>query len=155
MCASRMALAVVLIACLGAGSLYDIVTGREHWPFSPYPMFAAIDQNRTLSVLRLVGVTAEDTPREIPLLDSRLIAPFDQCRLSTALSRTYFSARRPLIHEMLRDSLERYDALRIAGEHDQPPLGAVRLYEMRWTLDPAGRNVATPDERPKATTGVG
>jgi hypothetical protein len=29
----------VLIAGVIGGSLYDIVTRQEHWPFSNYPMF--------------------------------------------------------------------------------------------------------------------
>ena len=141
-----MAVHLLILGLVGA-SAYDIASGREHWPFSPYPMFSAVEQVPTLQLLRVVGVT-RDGGREIPLLDSQLIAPFDQCRLSTAFSRTYNNqARRPLTVAMLRDCYDRYEALRSAGQHDGPPLQAVRLYEMKWTLDPEGRNVETPDEK--------
>jgi len=82
------------------------------------------------------------------LLDSNLIAPFDQCRLTSALSRTYTdTSRRSQIHEQLRDCLDRYEERRRAGLHDGEPLAGVRLYEMQWTLQPDAANVETPDSR--------
>jgi len=82
------------------------------------------------------------------MLDSEVIYPFDQCRLTSALSRTYHDIdRRYLIREQLRDCLNRYEARRRAGDHAGPPLAAVRLYEMYWTLDADASNVATPDAR--------
>ena len=149
MSAPRLLFVNLLAAVLVLGSLYDIATGREHWPFSPYPMFATVDRGRTLTSLRLMGVTAEPTPREIPLLDAGLIQPFDQCRLTTAFSRIYSSVdARPRLREMLRDSLNRYAAMKKAGTPgDAPPLRAIRLYEMKWTLEPDARNVDRPDDR--------
>ena len=148
MSGGRFAVALALIAGTAGGSLYDIATDREHWPFSPYAMFSNVEREPTLDALRLYGVTREPAAREIPLLDSRLIQPFDQCRLSTALARTYHNpARRPLIAAMLLDALERYERLRSGGEHDGPPLEAVRLYDVRWTLDPNATNVTAPDRR--------
>jgi len=77
-----------------------------------------------------------------------LIEPFDQCRLATALARTYNNpSRRALTDAMLSDVLTRYEQRREAGEHDGPRIIAVRLYRMRWRLDPEARNVDTPDER--------
>jgi glycosyltransferase involved in cell wall biosynthesis len=84
----RIVLVQLLIAVLVGGSAYDIITGREHWPFSPYPMFSTVERAPTLDVLRLFGVSDEPSPREIPLLDQDAIAPFDQARLATALART-------------------------------------------------------------------
>ena len=89
-----------------------------------------------------MGVPARRGNGEIALLDSDLIAPFDQCRLSTALARTYNNpARRALTNLMLADVLRRYENARRAGKHDGPPLAAVRLYRMQWHLDPGARNV--------------
>ena len=77
-----------------------------------------------------------------------LIHPFDQCRLTSALSRAYTDPlRRPMVHEQLRDVLERYEMRRAAGDHEGPPLEEVRLYEMRWTIGADAGNVATPDSR--------
>ncbi len=137
-----------LLAVLIGGSLYDIRTGREHWPLSPYPMFSIVARDPSLRCLRIVGVIAGGAGQEIPLLDSQLIQPFDQCRLTSALSRTFTDPqRRSAIHEQLRDCFGRYEARRAAGEHDGPPIDGVRLYEMVWTLDADAGNVSAPDSR--------
>jgi len=143
---SRVAFVYLLLAVLVGGSLYDIRTGREHWPLSPYPMFSIVEQEPSLRCLRIVGVGAGG--REVTLLSNDLIAPFDQCRLTSALSRTYTDAsRRGQIHEQLRDCLDRYEERRRAGLHDGEPLAGVRLYEMQWTLQPDAANAETPDSR--------
>jgi glucosyl-dolichyl phosphate glucuronosyltransferase len=145
---ARVLFVDLLLALLIGGSFYDIYTGREHWPVSPYPMFSIVEREPSLRCLRIVGVSAGAGGQEIILLDSDLIAPFDQCRLTSALSRTYSDeARRPRIHEQLRDCLDRYEQRRRAGLHDGAPLDGVRLYEMRWTLQPDASNVSTPDSR--------
>jgi glycosyltransferase involved in cell wall biosynthesis len=138
----------LLLAILVGASAYDIVKAREHWPFSPYAMFAAAEREPTLDALRLMGVTSETPAREIPLLDEGMIEPFDQARLSTALARMYHSPeRRPLIRQALRNCLDRYENLRVSGHHNGPPLRAVRLYQAHWALDPQGRNRDVPDAK--------
>jgi len=137
-----------LLVVLVGGSMYDIERGREHWPFSPYPMFSVVDHEPTVRCLRLVGVTGDATPRELLLIENALIHPFDRCRLTSAFSRARSDPqRRSAIREQLRDCLERYEARRRAGEHHGPPLRAVRLYDMQWTLAPDAANVDTPDTR--------
>jgi glycosyltransferase involved in cell wall biosynthesis len=136
----------LLMVLLVGGAAYDIVTGTEHWPFSPYPMFSTVAREPIAESVRVMGVTDEPVPREIPLRDRRMVAPFDQCRLSTVLAGAVNNpARRPLAHEMLRDCLDRYEAQRASGRHDGPPLQAVRLYKMTWNLDPAAVNVDRPE----------
>jgi glycosyltransferase involved in cell wall biosynthesis len=144
----RVVLVHCLVVTIVGASLYDIRTGREHWPVSPYPMFSEVERIPALDAIRLFGVTDEPTPREIPLNDSNLIAPFDQARLSNALRLTYNDlSRRTLVTDMLSDCLFRYERRRISGEHDGPALQAVRLYNLHWTLDPRAANVDTPDSR--------
>jgi GT2 family glycosyltransferase len=144
----RVALVHVLLAIMVGASLYDIRTGTEHWPFSPYPMFSEVERVPALDAFRLFGVTNEVAPREIPLLDSDMIAPFDQARLSAALRLTYNDpSRRPLVADMLSDCLFRYERRRVSGQHDGPALSAVRLYALHWTLDPHAANVNAPDSR--------
>jgi hypothetical protein len=144
----RLVFVHALLGVLIGGSLYDIRTGREHWPLSPYPMFSLVEPEATLRTLRIVGVETGTAQHEIFLLDADLIHPFDQCRLTSALSRAYTDPlRRPMVHEQLRDVLERYEMRRAAGDHEGPPLEEVRLYEMRWTMGADADNVATPDSR--------
>jgi glycosyltransferase involved in cell wall biosynthesis len=145
---SRLALVHVLLAVLLGASAYDIITGREHWPISPYPMFSSVERQATLDGVRLFGVTDEAPPREIPLLDRSMIAPFDQTRLSTAMARAIADpGRRPLVDDMLRDCLLRYQRLRALGTNAGPSLRAIRLYDVHWTLDSEAANVDSPDRR--------
>ena len=145
----RRSIVNLFVASLLAGSLYDIVTDQEHWPFSQYPMFSSVEREPTLRSLRLFGVP-EGSAGEFPLLNRDLIAPFDQCRLTTALARTYYNRdRRPLLAAMLRDSLTRYEAGRETGLHTGPRLRAVRLYELTWRLNPRGGS--DPDAAPSQT----
>lgn len=68
------ALAHVLIAGVILGSAYDIASRQEHWPFSNYSMFAAINRATVLEWPGLFGVTADgseialDQPRSRQLI---------------------------------------------------------------------------------------
>jgi glucosyl-dolichyl phosphate glucuronosyltransferase len=137
------ALAAVLIG----GSAFDIVTDQEHWPFSQYPMFSAVETSRTFESLRLFGVPASGGP-EIALLDYHYLEPLDQCRLSTALSWMSKEADAP---ERLRDVVgtiyARYEDRRTSAHHAGPRLRGIRLYRCRWRLDDRASNADHPDTR--------
>ena len=136
----------VLAAGLIGGSAYDIATDQEHWPFSQYPMFSGVWRSHTFTWLRLFGVTADGG--EFPLDSNEHVAPFDQSRLPKAMKRMLEEpdgASR--IHAAVADCLARYEDLRRAEVHDGPPLVAMRLYELEWTIDTAGANVDRPDRR--------
>ena len=138
------AVIVLLIGC----SLYDIITGREHWPFSPYAMYAGVQRERSLSAVQLFGVTEENTQYEIPLNSFQYIQPFDPSRLSTALARMENNPERErLLHEALRDCLKRYEKLRVDGRHQGPRLQGLRLYELQWSLEPWAGNADRPSSR--------
>jgi len=144
----RMLLLHAVIALLISGSLYDIVTFGEHWPFSSYRMYSNLQRERSLSSVRLFGVTKEEPHREIPLLAFQHIQPFNQSRLAVALRRLNLKPQRQqLLDEALRDCLTRYETLRRVGRHDGPPLQGIRLYRLQWQLDPRARNVDQPDHR--------
>ncbi len=137
-----------------AGSLFDIATGREHWPFSPYPMFSSIEREPVEEKVRLYGVPLGEsngggatTDEEFPLLDEAAIQPFDEARLASGLRKLQRRGDDPALRAAMSDVLARYETLRLAGQQDGPPLQAVRLYELSWTLDPLARNVDTPDAR--------
>jgi GT2 family glycosyltransferase len=142
----RLLAAHALVALLIGGSAYDIVTGQEHWPFSPYPMFSSVESSRTLDSLLLVGVPADPGAGEFPLRAAAFIAPFDQCRLNTAMLRARSAqddgAR---LHAMLEDTFSRYEDQRRRGAHDGPPLRAVRVYDARWELAADGANADRPE----------
>lgn len=145
---TRIWLANAVIAVIIGGSLFEYLAGAENWPFSRYPMYSGVQRERSFSVLRLFGVTDEERPHEIPLTDFRYIQPLDEIRLWIASDRML---RHPnsqqLLSEALRDCLARYEALRLAGRHEGPPLQGIRLYRLSWELDPWARNIEQPDRR--------
>ena len=63
----RVWLVYAILAAIVGGHLVEIVTQREHWPFSPYPMWSMASTSWDLQDHRLYGVTDEPTPREILL----------------------------------------------------------------------------------------
>jgi hypothetical protein len=141
----RRALINIVLGALIAGSAYDIVTDQEHWPFSQYPMFSGTWRSPRFTWLRLFGVTADG--RELALDGNRYIAPFDQSRLPKALRRMMEERDGPArIRTALPDLLSRYEQLR-GDTHDGPPIVALRLYELEWTILPDARNVDHPDAR--------
>ncbi len=109
-------------------------------------MFSVSWRSHTFTWLRLFGVTADG--REFPLASNKYIAPFDQSRLPKALRHMLdepdAAAR---VRTAVADCLARYDALRDERAHDGPPLVAMRLYELEWTIDPTAANVDRPDHR--------
>jgi hypothetical protein len=146
----RLWMVYAVLAVIVGGSFFDIITGREHWPFSPYPMYAAVRQDRTLTLMRLYGVTEDTPPREIPLVALQDIQPFSPSALQNSLSRIsgYRKPdRRVLLEKALGDRLDCYEALRRAGRHSGPVLRGVRLCRVHWKLDPWARNVDRPDRK--------
>jgi hypothetical protein len=143
---ARRAFINVVAGSLIAGSAYDIILDQEHWPFSQYPMFSVVWRSPSFAWLRLFGVTADG--REFPLDANRYIAPFDQSRLPKALKRILEgpdgNAR---VRTALADCLTRYEDLRQQGRHEGPPLVAMRLYQLEWTIDRNAANVDRPDRR--------
>jgi hypothetical protein len=142
----RRAFVNLVLIGLIAGSAYDIATDQEHWPFSQYPMFSGAWKSPTFTWLRLFGVTADG--REFPLDENRFVAPFDQSRLPKSLRRMLQTpdgdAR---IQAALPDLFTRYERLRRKAAHEGPPIVALRLYELEWTIDPNAANVDHPDAR--------
>lgn len=145
MSVARRTLINTIIVGLLAGSAYDVVTDQEHWPFSQYPMFSGVWRSSTFTWLRLFGVTADGS--EFPLDRNQYVSPFDQSRLPKALKQIVDAHGAAGARAALSDCLARYEALRRDRRHDGPPLAALRLYELEWTIDPDGANVDRPDRR--------
>lgn len=137
-----------LIVVIVVGTLSEYVTGAENWPFSSYSMYSRVKHGRQQIVLRVFGLTDEETPREVPLIAYRYIQPFDHLRLWFGLAQIIRKKDgERLAREALQDCLARYEARRRNGRHDGPPLQAVRLYRLTWELDLLLLKVDRPDRR--------
>jgi hypothetical protein len=143
-----------LIAAIIGGSAFDIVRQGEHWPFSSYGMYSAVERTRTLSVIRLFGVVAgSERDVEVQLVDYDALQPLDQARVAAGLewiiAMTYGdeTKRREQLTRAIADIGQRYEDLRREGINDGPRLRALRLYRVFWQLDPWARNVNTPDRK--------
>jgi hypothetical protein len=143
----RLLLVYGLGAVIFGGALFDLIRDTEHWPFSAYPMFSDIPTN-TLSMLRLYGVVQRSPLVEIQLDSNLYLQPFDTSRVADALDHARQENR---LDEAVTDCLTRYEALRRAGRHQGPPLVAMRLYQVTWTLDLSARNVDRPDRKEQLT----
>lgn len=144
----RVWLVYALLALIVGGSAVDVLFKFEHWPFSWYPMYASRQNQRSLRIPLIYGVTASGTPQEIELQDLDSLRPFDNSRLKSWLGdaiRDPNSTSR--LRTALQDILRRYEAGRVAGRHAGPPLQAARLYWTYWDLEPWASNRATPTQR--------
>ncbi len=144
----REFLVYAVIFIIIGGSVFDIITQREHWPFSPYSMFSTVRREYSLTRLRLFGLTDIDSSRELPLNEPRYIQPLGDKHIQRVMSikkKPDNVSYESYVEEALRHILTRYEALRIAGEHDGPELRGIRLYRYQWKLDPWIRNVERPD----------
>ncbi|HKW94492.1 MAG TPA: hypothetical protein VJX92_21590 [Methylomirabilota bacterium] len=134
----------VVLVLLGL-QILDIAMQREDWPFSNYPMYAS-QQTEHYSWIRVYGVAETG---EFALAPERQLRPWDFVRINYSFAGTVLSqpdqstsGRRAL------ESLYRlYEAGRRAGEHNGPPLRALRVYREQWRIEPELANKATPEER--------
>ncbi len=145
----RLVVIHALLLLIIGGSLHAIISGDDHWPLCAYQMFSAVRATPDLTRLRLFGLVEEQgSVREIPLIGSRYLQPFDQSRLQRALSR--LSARRdaPMVMpSVMRGCLSLYEANRVARRHSGPRLTGLRLYQLTWTLDPHAANRDQAEQR--------
>jgi hypothetical protein len=143
----RALLIHILIAGVIAGSIYDIATRQEHWPFSDYPMFAVIPHQGVLeNSYRLFGVTYDN--REVAILKYSQLWPLDQSRLPIGLRRLDRApGGRERVRLVVEDTLRRYERRRAQGQHKGPPLRALRLYSLNWDLEPYAANLDHPRSR--------
>jgi hypothetical protein len=140
----RLLVVYGLGAVIFSGLVSDLVRDTEHWPFSMFPMYSEVSRAKTFSMLRLYGVVQRSPLIEIQLDRNTYLQPFDNTRVADALAQALQKNR---LDEGVNDCLERYEALRRAGRHDGPPLVAMRLYRVTWTVDDSASNIDRPDRK--------
>jgi GT2 family glycosyltransferase len=136
---ARFVLVHALIALIVGGSFWDIARDKEHWPFSQYPMFSSVERDWSHRTLRVFVVSTSGN--EVPLLDTALLQPFDQCRLSTSLIG--IRQNNSALQTVLADTYGRV-ASRVVPRGD---VAALRLYDLRWKLTRGASTDTRPDSR--------
>lgn len=148
MTARRLWIVNMLLLGITAGSLIDIVSGREHWPFSPYAMYSRLELDRTARKIMVFGVPEDLTQDPFPLQARQFIRPFERTRLNTAMSLLYRSSQGERnIRLAAKDIWRRYSSLRRTKLNAGPRLKEVRVYEVWWQLRADASNVRSPDRK--------
>jgi hypothetical protein len=133
-----------------AGHLVEVVTQREHWPFSPYQMWSMASTSWDLTHYELRGVTDEPQPREIYLYEAQYLYPLPSRFMNLHLIEAAKEARKgktSLQESVTKNTLAHYERRRQAGQHSGPPLKAIRLYRFDWTMNRDATNASQPDRK--------
>lgn len=139
-----MTINAILLAFIGMQFLV-IARRGERWPFAPYAMYAS-EHGGDISWYRVYGVSAG---REFPLDEPKYHPPIDDIRLSYAFTPppSRLGTVPATASEMLPVVARLYARARRDGLHDGPPLDAIRLYQLNWTLERSLANRDTPDHK--------
>lgn len=130
---TRRWLVYALAGGLIVGHAYDVVTKGEHWPISSYPMYADLN-GREFRMIRLVGVTPHDPPREVPM---------DGAYIRSTLLR---AVRRPDAARRIAQVATAYAKAAGLDHPSKPgPFVAYRVYEQNWTLRADADPTRAPD----------
>lgn len=125
----RIALVIVIVLILVAGHANDVLTQREHWPFSMYPMYAIAQTEYEMKLMKLVGVTDENPPREMVVDGGGRWMRGSLGRFAEGPT-----ANPKKLHKGLEEYLKMYDKRASEPGSGMIPLTALRLYEYKWDL---------------------
>ena len=134
---ARLLTVNLLLLVILAGSLTDIALGREHWPFSPYPMYSRLELARESRKVMIFAVPENAAKAPFPLQTWEMIQPFERTRLNTAMARLVRSTQaEEALRAAARDVWRRYREGRNEGRRSRPKLREVRVYQVHWPLLP-------------------
>lgn len=117
-------------------TLFEVVTQREDWPLSCYPMYSKLVRHRVVTRAVLVGVSEQG---EFALMDDQT-SPYSGARL-LSLSRQL--AKQPArARQFVRVLGARYERKRLREQW--PVLQAVRSYSEKWVARPGLAGIEKP-----------
>jgi hypothetical protein len=142
---TRRRLALAVIGFIFLASTFDILTAREHWPFSPYMMYSRIRNEPVFSRYRLYGVPEAQPTTEFPIVQTTQQYPLDNSRFHKAIWKVLGEPdAETRFQNILQNAGMRYELWRVEGKHKGPELSGLRLYEVFWDFDPTASNVDSP-----------
>lgn len=129
-------------------SAVHAVTGREHWPFSPYAMYSTPKAGHQSDKLLLVAVDAAG--RERWLLDADELAPLNRAKVDSVLGRARRADRAAGLEVATQASPGGrlhgafVDVVGLVAPH-HPDARRFRLYHAVWEMHPRAANLRTPE----------
>ena len=133
---SRRSLINVMLFGLIGASAYEISIRGEHWPFSSYPMFSKTRREGRVEHYALQAIP-QDGSQAFPLYQPKHVHPFLWYRQRAAFRRMLEGpGGKAAVKVGLADTMARYEQGRVKGRHDGPPLRALQLYRIEWSIDP-------------------
>jgi hypothetical protein len=137
----RVALVAGLAIVLVFGHAYDMLTLREHWPFSFYPMYGRSQKRPQLQVLSLYLVTplTKTKTNKWRLLSGEYVPPLSEPRMRNILMASWGrdgTAPKALkdTARILADFLRMYESRRVMGLHTGPPIVEAQLCRVTWRV---------------------
>lgn len=132
-----------LILLVSIPTLYCTLTEQHLWPFAPFDMYSTTLTPRC-SQYYLEGESNKG--RRLSLTSGGYLHPFSNRAL-------IFKVFPPLLKPDKQDELDtrlrllgqHYEERRQRRQHTGPPLVAIRLYRVGWTLQPAAINLTSPE----------
>lgn len=120
------------------------LTGREHWPFSPYAMYSTPKADYQSDKLLLVAVDAAGEERW--LLSAAELAPLNRAKVDAVLGRARRADGQGRSVAHAGPTLRRafVDLVGVIERH-HPEAAAFRLYHAVWEMDPAAANLRDPE----------
>ena len=141
----RRVFATVVIAVLVLGHAAAVIDDHEHWPFSPYRLYAKLYETGARNELVLYGVKADGS--EVRLDDDHF-RPMDEGRLRRVIGEQFAAdPQGARTFEAFGPWLELYELRRGQGRHDGPPLVGMRLHQEVRFFDPQARNRSGPADQ--------
>jgi hypothetical protein len=134
---SRLWIVYGLLAVIVLGHLVEVVTQREHWPFSPYQMWSKPAVGWEVKREMLRGVTDEPTPREIALQPGQLYPiPYQMVVVNMQTANKAVQNKDPeQAKRIINGLLAHYNNRVAAGKNPGPKLRGLRLYQVVWKMD--------------------
>jgi hypothetical protein len=133
----RHLVVIGLAAFLVGGQLRAVIESEEHWPFSPYSMYADLNEARTYRVIRLIGVTAAPENRELTL---------DSAWMRKSLSKASRHRQAPIMMRKACGAYVQKFGWTNPLDRTGPKMQALRIYEQIWELRADASNRKDPDK---------
>jgi hypothetical protein len=133
-----------LMAFVLGGNLVSFIFNEQFWPYSPYPMFADVEDPHTFDTLVLVGERIDGG--ELWFEGQEFLTyPLTPMVINNGFGGGRARPGMDGLYERLHETYDFYERRRQQSLSTAPPLRRLRLYRFNWTLRVDLSNLRTPD----------